>query len=695
MTEMLAETLAKLERAEQTWEICELLEALGGHGGGREAGLLVPTLARHLDADATAVRVAAAKALGRCEGAASDAVQPLAARLAVATESWERTACIEALASLAGSYRGPELVDAIVPHLEAPEPGVQMDAARALGACRDLRAAPALERLLADTSARGARQDAVQALGAMRAVQTVPRLLELLEVRDTFLEAACIEALGAMGEPIAVPALLRHTKRYPRRVTNALVSIGSPRAIIEALGQPRVPLSGRVSAVQALGKLGSASAIAPLVKRLGGRSSITLQTAAARALVELGWQPEVGSRAHRLTLLAMIRMDELVALGEPARPTLERALRHADWRMQCHAAWSLGRLGGRGSLEALLGALERSKGDAAAVGAAAARALGQVGAVEAVGPLLASLWERRAKQDPDHRKAVIQALAQIRDVRAIGPLVMLAHNGDVVAIEALAAWSSPAVVEPLRALLRGADLAARRAAAASLEAIGVGPGSSAERVAELIAGQRWEDLQMMEAATEPLIEALGTQPPELQPALAQVLGRRGELVAAPAVLAWLFAHPTLLDAPATREQWVRALRPLFGELCELALDAACYARMDTEVLEDNPDHDVLEERYTYDLDAAERATRTLAESSGPVAINLLHEVARKANARVEVTYSQNEWAGGATRGTLSFKAQRAIARDALTRRSAAKYEPQAYLDRQSWRLVQGPPRAAS
>ena len=186
------------------------------------------------------------------------------------------------------------------------------------------------------------------------------------------------------------------------------------------------------------------------------------------------------------------------------------------------------------------------------VGAArrdAAIALGQLGATEAVTPLIAAL------RDPDAyvRQASAWSLGMLADARAVQPLIdALAHDGDDAvrewAMTALQRFGAPAV-EQLLAALHAEDRMVRRASA---EAIG-----------------RFGDGQ----AVEPLIAALRSGSDfgqrDLKCAAADALGRLGDARA----IAVLVTGLTVGDDHEVRDACMAALCRIGAPAVEALIEA--------------------------------------------------------------------------------------------------------------------------
>ena len=91
--------------------------------------------------------------------------------------------------------------------LESPAWVARKNAAWALGALDDSRAAPSLTKLLSDGEPQ-VREQAAWALGALSAESAVPSLISAVRDTDPRVRAQAAWALGAIGDPRALGAVL-------------------------------------------------------------------------------------------------------------------------------------------------------------------------------------------------------------------------------------------------------------------------------------------------------------------------------------------------------------------------------------------------------------------------------------------------------------------------------------------------------
>lgn len=200
---------------------------------------------------------------------------------------------------------------------------------------------PLVAMLGATEETAGRRAAAARALGMLGDPSAVPALVSALETDEPVLATAVAEALGRLQAVEAVPTLARvlHSPdaAAPSAAANALAAIGTPEALdalMAALGSDEMT-AARHAAMSALETLGS-----PAVPGLLNLAA-TGDVAAQRNAVELlGW------------------------IGDPAAlDGLLAALQAVDDGVRAQAAWALGELGDPAALEALASA---ASGDASA-----------------------------------------------------------------------------------------------------------------------------------------------------------------------------------------------------------------------------------------------------------------------------------------------------------------------------------------
>jgi HEAT repeat protein len=260
------------------------------------------------------VRSAAARALGRAPW--PPAVPALQKRLAALGD---RDAPELAEVAVALARLQPDSASPLLARLaSSTDPILRTAAARGFGATRQAAAVPPLAALSrdADPAVRIAAYEALGPLGS----PGLAALVAALPARSGDPEdlEAILDALGATGDPAAVPSIAGQLGgAHASTAATALGRLGAPGAVA-----PLVALlesgarGGRVEAVEALGLLGSTEAGEVLTRELlSDRPSI--RAAAARALGKIRHE----SASARLEAL---RSDYYVDVRRAAREALAR-----------------------------------------------------------------------------------------------------------------------------------------------------------------------------------------------------------------------------------------------------------------------------------------------------------------------------------------------------------------------------------
>ena len=293
----------------------------------------------------------------------------------------------------------------------------------------------------------------------------------------------------------------------------------------------------RWQAAQALGELSDTRAVKPLVKALDD-SNQWVRIVAAEALGQIGDPEAVPPLVNALDDNSIwVRRASVVALGhigapQSIPPLLERLLRPPDceWPQELHdvIATALGDIG-EPAIQALIDAL-----DAPDVwsSSAAAKALGQIGASQAVVPLTKLIKH----ENKWLRLAATQSLAQIADTRAVRAVLTTDQAPRAFwKLMALKKINAP-TINQLMTLLQDPDEQIRdRAAqvlgqfddAGSITPLGATLRAETRRMTntqDVMQDQRdWE--KAME--TSPLLGALRDSDTEVRLAAAEALGKIG------------------------------------------------------------------------------------------------------------------------------------------------------------------------
>ena len=175
-------------------------------------------------------------------------------------------------AALAALIRqGPYAVSHVVAMLEDPDPDVVMFACQILGQIGAPEAGPPLMRLLQHDHVNVV-QAVIEALGKLQARDAVPRLIEILG-EDAWLQLAATDALGEIGDPLAVPVLVGLVPEsfVAEAALEALRKVAAPVAaekLLDLLGRPDT-IELRAPLIRALAA--SLTDRLPLLGRLANR----------------------------------------------------------------------------------------------------------------------------------------------------------------------------------------------------------------------------------------------------------------------------------------------------------------------------------------------------------------------------------------------------------------------------------------
>jgi len=214
---------------------------------------------------------------------------------------------------------------------------------------------------------------------------------------------AAAAALGKLGDARAVEPLVAALNdandEMKRAAARALGKLGAVEPLLEAIRDKYCHVTE--TAVEALVGVG---AVEPLLAALTD-SNKRVRGAAAEALLALGWWP---ANAKQRVALAIARgcFDECAAEGEVALQSLLAALKDSDSDVQSGAAQALGKLGDVRAVEPLLAKLKDINSDPWRVAARALSALGEKRAVDTLAETEAS-WYNHSDA------AVVEALINL------------------------------------------------------------------------------------------------------------------------------------------------------------------------------------------------------------------------------------------------------------------------------------------
>jgi HEAT repeat protein len=315
-----------------------------------------------------------------------------------------------------------------------PNPNVRAAAGKALGSLGCREAVPLLVAALRDIE--WVRFSALEALAGLRAEEAVSPILALLSDPSPATRRAAIEALGAIGSPGAVDALVDHLGNADRderavalmgilRIGARLPGAGYPEELLEIfLGDEEWP--DRLVALRGLMGSARGDALRTIFDVAGSLDETNpSQEEVLRAIK--GILPGCGHPEALPGLLSdpalRFRGKAILAeiIGElrirEAVPVLGERLREDVRDVRRAAASALGRIGDDAALSALLAAIGDADGH---VRKAVVAALGTVGRKEAFAPLLALL---KAEKYDDVIEEAVLALS------AIDPAALSAAGG--------------------------------------------------------------------------------------------------------------------------------------------------------------------------------------------------------------------------------------------------------------------------
>ncbi len=316
-----------------------------------------------------------------------------------------------------------------------------------------------VEGMKANAAARGPGGDVLGAL-ASRREECVKALLPLLADADDGVCSGAAEALGKVGSPTPVPQLIdamhKRSAQVRRVAIGAIALIAHPSgeaALTEAINNKDDDNEARAQAAVGLGRIGTPTAIATLVKALSD-DDLKVQVAAVDGLAHAG-QPAIPALTRAIgDPAARTRIRAIEALGAIATPSVNAALlpalRDPAVEVRTEAARALGFPGNGPAVPALAAGMNDREG---AVAAACADALSRIGAPArpALVRMLAgppgtgflaavALAKQGAESVPDvlsiassqpaAGKWAVESLARNKSQNALEALKQLSANGD-------------------------------------------------------------------------------------------------------------------------------------------------------------------------------------------------------------------------------------------------------------------------
>jgi HEAT repeat protein len=419
--------------------------------GKMQAAEAIPALVEALENSDLLMRFTILEALGRIGGPV-----PVTRLLPLGEERLVRKALFDCLGRVGGAEAAPVLVEGLTDAMSNVREAAALALARlaadgneglneAIAARAGESHAEALVGML-DSAGLEIRRAAVGLLGKCGGPRQIARLLELFE--DDQLREAALRALGDVGRETACTLIdLWPTVNSRRRVYLAYI-IGEAKCtegrslLVEALDDPEPNL--RLMAARALGALGGAGSLAPLLGRLR--------------------DPEEGVREAAVEALGRLVQDDpdraLAAVG----PLLEDT--EADIRVA--AVTLLGRLEAPGVGSLLSFAL---KDESPLVRRAAVRSLEELPGSDQVSSLMLALTD----EDADVRRLAAEALGASGEPAAVDALALAQRDEDF--------WVRTAAVRALGRL--GGQPALRLVEAALDDPVGLVGIAALETLAEI------------------------------------------------------------------------------------------------------------------------------------------------------------------------------------------------------------------
>jgi HEAT repeat protein len=505
----------------------------------------------------------------------------------------DETSVKSAAASALAKLRDGTAIPLLVSELAGVEDQSSRNVAEAIAGFGAM-AIPALLELLVDPKRHAARVWAARILGRVGDASCVEELVGRLHDRDDRLRMAAAEALGAIGNPRALQAVIRAALRDPApqvraHAAGAVARIEGERAIdvlVAALADP--DYGTRLRALEAFetmriedtspleaalrdpnAEVRRRAALA--LERVGYLDKIVVQltaedratrTRAYAALVmlgEVGLVDSVASYLHHASF--EVRALAAKACGELGAPHLGgmllRVVEDDAWPVRAAVCEALGRLTPGDAPPALIKAL----GDAEeSVRDAAAEALTSY-APELLAEHVTAFVAQYELSSAVVRRSLVVTVGRIQDPVADALIVRASSDpSDAVrlqAVAALAARPDDIKVEPLVSRLTDASIEVRMAAATALGSV-VGPDAFEGLVGALSGAQRDVREQITAALASGTRDVLIARLPELEASesldvhlgVAWTLGKIGDPEGVPTLARFLVVHDATLRASA-------------------------------------------------------------------------------------------------------------------------------------------------
>jgi len=388
---------------------------------------------------------------------------------------------------------GQTAVAPLVAALKNDDPNVRCGAAAALGKIGDPAAVEPIIGLLKDKEP-GVRERAAVALADLKDPRAVKPLIGALRQMPIPLEVKGYRC-GNQPDPEWQPA---------SRAAWALGKLQAKQAVealIAALKQGDDDFGSYVA--EALGRIGDPVAIGPLMEVMSGEAGPgdSARMAAGFALARLG-KPAIGPLIAALKdeNAAIQASSALEEIGEPAVEPLLAVFRSGPEKARSIAGLTLAKIKSPVAMQRLIEALKDKDKE---LRDAAIWALWGTMNPQVVMPLLAVM--ENPQEDDNIRNEALFALASVPDRRAIGPVTRILLYGDSETLVANAGWVLAKMPgqEPVEALLdclKNNRDAMRRTSAAH----GLGEIKHGRAVPALLAALKDEDADVRLNAVESL-----------------------------------------------------------------------------------------------------------------------------------------------------------------------------------------------